>query len=90
MVTVYLRNCLTHVYITVVQSLDDDIDLPDLEGAGAVDKSDIKTENNTTEKDDTPTAAESSTIENISTSATNEQSSTNCADNSKNRNDSNL
>ena len=69
--------------ITVVQSLDDDIDFPDLEGAGAVHKSDIKTENNTTEKDDTPTAAETSTIENISTSATNEQYSTNCADNSK-------
>ena len=62
-----------------MQSLDDDGDLPELEGGGTVNKSDSKAEsNNSTGKDDTPTETVVDSTEEITVAlpATNEQSST--------------
>lgn len=60
--------------------MDDDSDLPELEAGGAANKSDVKTENDSAERTDTPTVAATSTAENILLPSTTEQSSTNSVD----------
>ena len=71
----------------VVQSLDDDSDLPELEAGGAANKSDVKIENDSAERMDTPTVAATTTAENILLPSMTEQSSTNSVDDNKDSSD---
>ena len=86
-IAVFVSGYYTVLYI--VQSLDDDGDLPELEGGRAVNKSDNKAENNSTGKDDTPTEEKAdSIVEKTALLATNEQPST--VEDNQTRNDTAL
>lgn len=77
-----LVKCQFNMY-TVVQSLDDDSDLPELEGSRMLDKSDYEfNSNNLIAKDDM-----SSTVESVPSPVVAEQLTTTLVDDSKDEND---